>query len=149
VQIDDTVLKLSTILRKVRNIRNCLAPVNQIPPETLALTAAFLATERDLTNVTAVCQQWRTTLLSFPRLWHNAGGSSPELEAYLESSKSAPLEVTLSSPQLVASIISHTSRLVALTISIGHSSSFNQIAEHLCDPIATLRSLEIRTENHQ
>ena len=149
MQIDDTILKLSTILRKARSIKNCLAPVNKIPPETLAFTAAFLATERDLINATAVCQQWRTALLSFPRLWYNAGGSSSELEAYLERSKSVPLEVTLSSPQLVASIIPHTSRLVALTVSVGHSSSFDQIAEHLCDPIPTLRSLEIRTENHQ
>jgi len=139
------------ILRKARIIKNCFAPVNQILPETLALTAAFLATERDLLiNVAAVCQQWWTALLSFPRLWHNAGGSSPELEAYLERSKSVPLEVTLSFPQLVASIIPNdTSRLVALTVSVGYSSSFNQIAERLCDPIPTLRSLEIRTENRK
>jgi len=68
VQIDDSILKLSTILRKARNIKNCLAPFNKIPPETLALTATFVATERDLINTTAVCQQRRTALLSFPRL---------------------------------------------------------------------------------
>jgi len=149
VQIDDTILKLSEILKKARIIRNCLAPVNRIPPETLALSAAFLVTERDLINSTAVCRQWRTVLLSFPRLWYNAGGFSLELEAYLERSKSIPLEVTLSSPHLVALIIPHTSRLVALTISVVLPSSFNEIAEHLCDPIPTLRSLEIRTNNHQ
>ena len=149
MQVDDTISRLSKILRKARNVKNCLAPVNKIPPETLALTAAFLATERDLINATAVCQQWRTVLLSFPRLWRNAGGSSSELEAYLERSGSVPLEVTLSSPQLVVSIIPHTSRLVALTVCVDSPPRFDQIAEHLCDPIPTLRSLEIRAENRQ
>jgi hypothetical protein len=149
VQIDDTVLRLSKILKKVGYIKNCLAPVNQIPPETLALTATFLATERDLINATAVCQQWRTALISFPRLWHNAGGSSSELEAYLERSKSVPLEVTLSYPHLVVPIIPHTPRLVALTICVAGSLSLNRITEHLRDPIPTLRSLEILTEGHQ
>jgi len=148
VQIDDTVSRLSAILRKTRSIRNRLAPVNQIPPEILALTATFLGTERDLINATAVCQQWRSVLLSFPRLWCNAGGSSSKLEAYLERSKSVPLEVTLSSPQLVVSIIPHTSRLVALTVCVDNPLSFNRIAEHIRDPIPTLRSLEIRTENY-
>jgi hypothetical protein len=146
---NDTVLRLSKILRKVGNIKNRLVPVNQIPPETLALTATFLATERDLISATAVCQQWRTALVSFPRLWRNAGGSSSELEAYLERSKSVPLKVTLSSPHSVVPITPHTSRLVALTIHVADSLGLNQITEHLPDPIPTLRSLEIRTKNLQ
>jgi hypothetical protein len=149
VQIDDTVSRLSKILKKVGNIKNRLAPVNQIPPETLALAATFLATERDLINATAVCQQWRTALISFPRLWHNAGGSSSELEAYLERSKSVPLKVTLSPPCLAVPITPHTSRLVALTICVAGPLGLNQITEHLRDPIPTLRSLEILTKNYQ
>jgi hypothetical protein len=132
VQIDDTVLKISAILRKARNIKNRLAPINQLPPETLALTATFLVKQRDLINATTVCQQWRTTLLSFPRLWHKAGGSASELEAYLERSGSVPIKVNLSSPHLFASITSHTSRLVALTMCVDDSSDFDRIATHLC-----------------
>jgi hypothetical protein len=104
------------ILRKAKNIKNCFAPINQLPPETLALTATFFVKQRDLISATAVCRQWRTILLSFPRLWHNPGGSSSELEAYFERSKSIPIEVNLSSPHLVASITPHTSRLVTLTL---------------------------------
>jgi hypothetical protein len=149
VQIDDTVLKISAILRKARSIKNRLTPINKFPPETLALTATFLVKQRDLVNATAVCQQWRTILVSFPRLWQNPGGSSSELEAYLERSKSVPIEVNLSSPQLVISITPHTSRLVTLTLLVNDSTDFGRIATHLHYPIPTLRSLEILTRNRQ
>ena len=137
------------MLRKARSIKNRFPPISQIPPETLALAAGFLSTERDLINATAVCQQWRSVLLSFPRLWCNAGGSPSKLEAYLERSKSVPLEVTLSTPQLVVSIIPHASRLTTLTVYMDRSPNFDQIAEHLRDPIPTLRSLTIRGGSQQ
>ena len=146
-QIDDTVLGILTVLRKARNIKNYFAPINKLPPETLALAITFLAEERDLINATAVCQHWRTTLLSFPRLWRNAGGSLSELKAYLERSKSVPIKVSLSSPQLVTSIVPHTFRLVALTVFVDDSSGLGEITEHLRDPIPTLRSLEIRRQH--
>jgi hypothetical protein len=126
---------------------NRLAPINQLPPETFALTATFFVKQRDLINATAVCQQWRTILLSFPRLWYNPGGSLSELEAYLERSKSIPIEVNLSSPHLFASITPHTSRLVALTMCVDDSSDFTWITIHLRPFIPTLRSLEIVTRN--
>ena len=143
MQIDDAVWRLSTILRKARSIKNHFAPINKIPPETLALAATFLPTERDLIDATAVCQYWRATLLYFPRLWHNPGGFTSELEAYLERSKPIPIKVDLSSPRLAASIIPHTSRLAALTVHVMDSSGFEEITKHLHDPIPTLRSLEI------
>jgi hypothetical protein len=147
VQIDDTVLRISVILRKAKNIKNRFAPINQLPPETLALTATFFVKQRDLINATAVCKQWRTTLLSFPRLWHNPGGSSLELEAYLERSKSIPIEVNLSSSQLIVSITPHTSRLTALTMWVDDSPDFYHITTHLQNPIPTLQSLGILTRN--
>jgi len=141
------VLRISAILRKARNIKNCLAPINQIPPETLALVAAFLPKERDLINATAVCQQWRTTLLSFPRLWCNAGGSPLELEAYLERSRSVPIRVNLSCPKLVVSIIPHTSRIVDLSIWVYNFREFGSFTSSLRHPAPMLRSLEVSTIN--
>ena len=135
------------MLRKARSIKNCSSPINRIPPETLALTGAFLTKERDLINVTAVCQRWRTVFLSFPRLWRYPGGSPSELQAYLERSKSAPIEVSLSSPQLAVYIIPHTSRLVTLTVCVSGSTGFHQIAKHLHYPIPTLHTLGILTKN--
>jgi len=143
IQIDDAILRISTILRKTRRIKNSLAPINHLPPETLAHITTFLATERDLINATAVCQQWRTALLSFPRLWRNAGGSSSEIQAYIERSKSTPIDVSLSSPELAELIVPHISRLVGLTARLDDSSSFSQIIERLRYPIPTLHTFRI------
>ena len=146
VQIDDTILRISTILKRARNIKNCLAPINQLPPEILAHVVAFLPTERDLISATAACQHWRTTLLSFPRLWRNVGGSSSEIQAYIERSKSTPIGVTLSSPELAELIVPHTSRLVGLTIQLNDLPSLCQVVEHLHSPIPTLRVFRIITD---
>ena len=54
VRADDTISKTLTLLREMKSIKNSLTLINQIPPETLALTATFLMKERDLINATAV-----------------------------------------------------------------------------------------------
>ena len=128
---------------RAMNIKNCLARVNQLPPEILARIVGFLPTERGLISATAVCQHWRTILLSFPRLWWNIGGSSLEIQAYIERSKSTPIDVRLSSPELGEFIAPHTSRLVGLTIQCDGPSSFSEVVKHLCYPIPTLRVFRI------
>ena len=146
-QIDDVALKTPGILRTA-SIKNRSVPINRIPPETLTLTATFLPNQRDVINATAVCQQWRMTLLSFPQVWRNVGGKSLlELETYLERSKSIPIGVELFVPSWAASIIPHTSRLEDLTVWVDDSIGFEEITQHLCGPIPTLHSLEIRSEN--
>ena len=149
MQIDNAVLKISTVLRKASNIKNRFAPINQIPPEILALAVTFLTKQRDVINTTAVCQQWRATLLCFPQVWRKAGGLSSELEAYLERSKSIPIEVDLFSPGLVTSIVPHASRLEKLAVSVEDLAGLEQITRHLCDPIPTLRSFEFLNQNPQ
>jgi hypothetical protein len=133
-------------LKKARSMRNSLhnflLPINQLPPETLALIATHLAKERELINVTAVCQYWRMALISFPRLWYNVGGSSAEIEAYLERSKSVPIDVDLRcSERDTKLIVPHTHRLAALTIRVRDQSSFSKCVEYLHCPIPTLHSL--------
>ena len=136
---------MSTISKKARSVKNSLhnllSPINQLPPESLALIATFFAKERELTKATAVCQYWRTTLLSFPRLWCNVGGSSAEIEAYLERSKSVPIDVDLDDPELdTPLIVPHISRLASLTVRPRHLSYFSKCEEHLRSPIPALRS---------
>ena len=106
---------------------------------------AFLPTEHDLISATAVCQYWRTTLLSFPRLWRNVGGSSSEIQAYIERSKSTPIDVALSSPELAELVAPHTPRLVGLTIQLNDLPSLCQVVEHLHSPVPTLRVFRIIT----
>ena len=126
------------------SLHNLLVPINQLPPETLALIATHLAKERELINATAVCQYWRMALLSFPRLWYNVGGSSAEIEAYLERSKSVPIDVDLRCPeQDTTLIVPHTHRLATLTIRVRDQSSFSKCAEHLHRPIPTLHTLHL------
>jgi len=140
VQIDDAFSRLSTILRKAAEIKNCLVPINKLPSETVIHTATFFEKERDLVNATAVCQRWRTILLSFPPLWCNAGGSSSEVQAYIERSRPLPIVANLSSPEVAELVASHTDRLVGLAVRVD---VLDQIAEYLPHPIPTLHTIRI------
>lgn len=140
-------MRLPKILRRVNNVKNFFSPINQLPLEILAHTATFFVKERDLINATAVCQRWRTTLLSFPLLWRNAGGSSSEIQAYVERSKSTLLDVDLSRPSLVDLIIPHFSRLVGLTVRLDESSNLSEFIHHMRHPIPTLRVFRISSKD--
>ncbi|KAF9782903.1 hypothetical protein BJ322DRAFT_180765 [Thelephora terrestris] len=83
MQISDRIARTPAMLKRMEKIKNCLAPK-----------------ERHLIDATAVCQHWRETLLSFPRLWRHAGGISSEIQAYIERLKSTPLDVSLSNPSV-------------------------------------------------
>ena len=144
MQIDDAIARISIVLGKAKNIRNCFAaPVNRLPPEMLAHIATFFARERDLIDATAVCHHWRTTLLSFPLLWCNVGGSPPEIRAYIERSKSAMLDVSLLRPSMAELVAPHTSRMASLTVELGGSLGLSQITEHLHYPIPTLHTFRM------
>ena len=120
-------------------------PINKLPPEILAHIASFFERERDLTKATAVCQQWRVTLISFPRLWCNAGGSQPEMQEYIKRSKSAPLNVNLFYPGLVGLIVPHTFRLASLDVVLHRLLDINQVVNCLHSPIPTLHTFGIST----
>ena len=134
---------------RAKNFRNSLVPINKIPPETLALVATFFGPGRQLINVTAVCQHWRTTFLSSPRPWNRINCSTKTMfEAYLERSKSVPLEVRFrnTSLHLLESLTPHISRLSSLILvirSLQDPSGFEQLAHHLGNPIPTLNEFGI------
>jgi hypothetical protein len=143
-QVDDAISRIPDIWRKAKNAKNSLSPINKLPPETLALVAVFFESGRQLINATAVCQHWRATLLSFPRLWNTIRcPSQMQFEAYLERSKSVLLEVRLAYFSLFKSLVPHTSRLAALAIRVDYSSDFSQVAQYLPNPIPTLHKFSI------
>ena len=134
------------ISRKVAEIRNSLVSINNLPMEIIVQIATFFVKERDLINATAFCQHWRSILISSPRLWCNAGGSSSEIQAYIKRSGLMPIVVNLSSPKLAKLIVPHTSRLVGLVVRANDSQCcLDQIAEHLCHPIPSLQTFCIST----
>jgi hypothetical protein len=140
------ILRVPEIWRKARNARNSLAPINKLPPETLARVAAFLNPGRQLRNATAVCQHWRTILFLFPWLWNTIHCSNrAHFEVCLERSKPAPLEVQLHAPHfhLFEYLLPHTSRLVALAVLVNRSSGLGRIVQHLRNPIPTLHEFTI------
>jgi hypothetical protein len=83
-------------------------------------------------------------LLSFPRLWRNAGSSSElEIQAHILRSKSTPLDVNLSHPSFADLITPHVSRLVGLTVILDKSSHIDQFIERLRYPIPSLHTFRI------
>ena len=130
-----------TAAREARATWNDALPAGGLIPEVLAHVASFFEKERDLINATAVCQHWRLSLLSFPQLWRNAGGSSQEILAYIERSGSTPLNVHLSDPELWSRcIVRHISRLASLNLVLDGSSDLNRFFDCLQDPIPTLHT---------
>ena len=104
--------------RGVAEIKNSLTSINKLPTETVVHIATFSAKERDLVDATAICYRyrWRNLLLSSPQLLRNAGGSSSEIQAYIERSGSMLIVVDLSTPELAELIVPHTSRLVGMIV---------------------------------
>ena len=124
-------------------MKNRFVLVNKLPLGILTHVATLFERDRDLINATAVCQFWRNTLLSYPRLWCNASGSRSKIQAYIQRSQSIPLYVDLSDPSLVDLIDPHASRLAGLTVFLGKSSKLNQFFEHLHRPTPMLHTLGI------
>ena len=146
MQVDYAISKISDIWRKAGNIKNSLAPISKLPPEVLALIATFFEPERQLVDATAVCQHWRATLLSFPRLWSKIHCSNRvQLEAYLKRSKPVPLEINLRNRHFPLSkyLLPHTSRLAALAVWVEDSPDFDHLTHHLRNPIPTLHKFSV------
>ena len=89
------------VLRLVRHWRNAAAPVNQVPPEILALVPDFwdkdhYDRDRDVIALTHVCQAWREVFISRPSLWTNLGCEDRgRNRVYLERAKSLPINLSL------------------------------------------------------
>jgi len=129
------------------NVKNSLMPINRLPPEIIGLVAKFFEPGHQLIHATAVCQRWRATLLSLPRLWSKIPFSSGQMqfETYLARSKCAPLEVQLRPPfsNLLIPLVSHAFRLVSLAVQVADPSDVRQIARYIYYKVPTIRKLSI------
>ena len=95
---------LENAIRSVVVAQNELSLVNKLPPETIIIISEFIAESRsrksifDLVKMTHICQYWRSTLISCPRLWSSIFVKNDHKDfvtACLERSQELPLAVHL------------------------------------------------------
>ena len=146
--MDEIILRASCVWKKTRYLKNSFARINRFPRELLGYIPSFLENEHDLISSTAVCRQWRTTLLSTPSLWCNISGSSTsKVRAYLERSRWHPLTVRLTSSNPAQLLRPHIRRVVSLRLDLVGQSHMQRIAVHLSEPAPALRTLSIHSRH--
>ena len=146
------MVKLSSISIGVRHLKNSFAPINRLPPETLALIPSFRESERELINAAAVCKYWRTTLVSTPSLWNNIvcfqlmdrDTIGLRIHTYFERSRSLPVNVQI--PAWASRFLSpYIERISGLTLNIDVRSDFDEIANHLSKSAPFLKTMTLYT----
>ena len=138
--MDDLEQDAFEVLRLIRSIKNSFAPINKTPPEILSLIPGY-CTKMDghdkhkhlMTTLTHVCRGWRDVFTSRPLLWTQLDCMDVDkTRAYIQRSKSSPLEITLErSPngkgftnEALDLIIPHLHRVESLTV-VGIFSGFS------------------------
>ena len=89
-------------IRSVAIAQNELSLISKLPPETLVNISEFVVEPRtresmsEIVKMTHVCQYWRSTLISYPRLWSSVFVRTDRKDfaaACLERNREAPLTV--------------------------------------------------------
>ena len=138
-------------------MRNFLQPINRLPPEVLALCAAFVPDTgtgpRPLILLTHVCRYWREAITSSPGTWARISSRWKRYAPFcLEHARAAPLSVEISSQEIqgdkdfIQALIPHTSKISHLSVT-GYSSVRNFVDDHpdfLKSPMPHLTSLEFQ-----
>ena len=111
------------ILHRVACLRNPLRPINRLPPEIIALCAAFVprADPRPIFSLTHVCRYWRGAITSNPGCWTLIGsGWKLLVPLCLERAGIAPLTVDMSMRGLkrkfVQALLPHVTRISGLSL---------------------------------
>jgi hypothetical protein len=144
------------VLRLVRLWRNTVAPVNQVPPEILALVPDFwdkdyYDRDRDVIALTHVCRAWRVVFISRPSLWTNLDCKDRgRTRVYLERAKSLPINLSLRIGDSLPpshpffEVIPHAiGRLKSLSMG-GALRCLEGATDHLSHPAPLLQKLSIR-----
>ncbi|KAI0065755.1 hypothetical protein BV25DRAFT_1988853 [Artomyces pyxidatus] len=104
-QLDDELARVEGELLSLRRRKNIRALVSRLPIEVLAHVFSFLPSSDVLPHdrasrpppwlaVTHVCQRWRQTALSFPRLWATISTTNRHWSReMLERSKQVPISI--------------------------------------------------------
>jgi hypothetical protein len=143
------------ILHLIRSWRNMLAPVNQIPPEILALIPDFWdkhyeGRDQGVIALTHVCRAWRGVFTSRSSLWTDLDCEDKDkTRVYLERSRSLPVNLSLHTEDRqppyppFSEIIPHVlGQLRSLTIDVKRK-HLQDITAHLSRPAPLLEKLSI------
>ena len=137
-------------------MKNRLAPINQIPPEVLALIPDFwdlddrYQIDQALIALTHVCRTWRDIFISRSSLWTNFNCEDADKTCvYLERAKSSPISLwlerdgTLPPHDPFLHIIPRAiDQLKSLSV-VGKPQNLQDITAHLSRPAPLLESLYI------
>lgn len=135
---------LTIVVATLRRMVNSHSPIaHRLPPEILGAVASnFKEDHRSLNTATHLCQYWRSTLLSFPRLWTHIGfGDEKRALAFVERSKSLPASISFGRyPPTVTRELSttFTNRLVSL-----QGTADNSMGRFLVQPLPLLQGLVV------
>ena len=129
------------MLRRISNCHN--SGTHRLPPETLATVASHLEV-KSLMAASRVCHFWRSTLLSFPRLWSYLDFNKRRRAlVFLARSKFAPVSVELPwngelSGAIKEALEGVTDRLISLQGNLGLP-----LNEYLDQPLPMLKWLNV------
>jgi hypothetical protein len=138
-----------------------VAPVNQVPPEILALipdlwSKDYDGRDRDVITLTHVCRAWRAVFISRASLWTNLDCKDKnKTRVYLERSKSLPINLSLCAGYLLSGrpffeTTPHAiGRLRSLSIKVNAMlDGIQDIIDHLSHPAPLLEELSICIDNN-
>ncbi|KAH9857714.1 hypothetical protein C2E23DRAFT_881283 [Lenzites betulinus] len=148
-----TIKNLHEQIAELQTIHNLVAPVNNLPPELLSMTFAYVEAgstgNKDLITITHVCRHWRDIALQAPVLWTRIALKHPEgVRTFLDRSKALPLTVSLSTDQLpivatVRSLTAEIHRTRSLKVCIPPSLALDVVAKKLMKATPQLEELWI------
>ena len=142
------------MLGLIRSLKNTFVLVNRTPSEILTLIPDYWEDderEKYSIGLTHVCRGWRELFSSRSSLWTRLDCKRVDkTRAYIERSKSAPLEMRFRDhPSLrcckeaLLLAVPHIGRLKALTVSAGDEATTQVLIEHFSRPLPLLRTLMI------
>ena len=140
-------------------MQNTFAPISRIPPDVLSLIPDYWErlrdrdwrdADRDVVSLTHVCRGWREIFTSRSSLWtHLDCKNSDKTHAYIERSRSLPLEVSAVqsdrtySNDILLGLAPHTNRFGSLSIYLPSQTLQDGVLDHFTSPAPLLKKLKI------
>ena len=154
LQVDRLEGDAPEALHAVPSIKNTFPPIHRIPPELLSLIPQYwdeVYSYKNLVALTHVCQRWREIFIAHSSLWtHLECKHVEKTRAYIERSKSSPLEIALCEfgrlgddlKNAFLLVIPHISRVMSIKI-VGSEDLFRTFTMHFSCPVPLLRHLDL------